>query len=516
MTRLASLALVAGLASLALACEFEHSQPGISTSRAAALGASDEDLEDAIALYEKSAAEHYIFATDPGEAAETLVGERYVSVLSDNGQFDDIFNIGDEAFEAEHNRVTGFGQGAPPLPGQSAVVQRIHTGERGGADSSSCRACHFAGGPDGAGAATQAGLFRGDGRYLSSATVRDAPHVMGLGYISILARQFEDRLAFLRDDTAAFAVQLGEPYERELVVQGVSFGIVVGLPDGTADLSGVRGIGRDLKVRPFGHKGRHRTLSQLVDEALQVHHGLQSEGRVDLYDDGLAEEYLGSGQSRFDRDDDGVESEVSYGQAVLGASYLSMLGTPTIRPPADAELALAWARGSRVFDDVQCGTCHTRVLRIDSYVTQIDAVGASGLSVTLDLLEVGQDPIPRLLDNSPNEEGTIPHTVPVFPFTDLRRHDMGEELAELVPEALPDRSGSVPGSVWLTRSLWGLADTAPYLHDGRAPTVHEAIVAHGGEGAASRDAYLALGSEDRASLRTFLMSLTRDPVLLVE
>jgi CxxC motif-containing protein (DUF1111 family) len=69
--------------------------------------------------------------------------------------------------------------------------------------------------------------------------------------------------------------------------------------------------------------------------------------------------------------------------------------------------------------------------------------------------------------------------------------------------------------MFLTRPLWGLAETAPYLHDGRAPTVQDAIVLHGGEGAGAREAYLALDDEGRASVRVFLASLSRQPKMFV-
>src|SRR5262249_62084333 len=69
-------------------------------------------------------------------------------------------------------------------------------------------------------------------------------------------------------------------------------------------------------------------------------------------------------------------------------------------------------------------------------------------------------------------------------FSDLKRHDMGDGLAT------PAAQGTIPARVFLTRPLWGLADTAPSLHDGRAPTIHDAIVLHGGEATAARDAYL--------------------------
>jgi CxxC motif-containing protein (DUF1111 family) len=94
-------------------------------------------------------------------------------------------------------------------------------------------------------------------------------------------------------------------------------------------------------------------------------------------------------------------------------------------------------------------------------------------------------------------------------FSDLKRHDMGPALATRSAQ------GTIPASVFLTRSLWGLADTAPYLHDGRAPTVHDAIVLHGGEASAARDAYLKLDEKDRAGVRVYLASLSRQPKLFV-
>src|SRR5262249_21772120 len=94
-------------------------------------------------------------------------------------------------------------------------------------------------------------------------------------------------------------------------------------------------------------------------------------------------------------------------------------------------------------------------------------------------------------------------------FSDLKRHDMGPALASPLPQ------GKIPARVFLTRSLWGVAETAPYLHDGRAPTVHDAIVLHGGEASAARTAYLALDEHARAALRVFLLSLSRQPKLFV-
>ena len=62
---------------------------------------------------------------------------------------------------------------------------------------------------------------------------------------------------------------------------------------------------------------------------------------------------------------------------------------------------------------------------------------------------------------------------------------------------------------YLTPRLWGVADSAPYLHDGRAPSFDYAIAGHDGEGAAARAAFEALPLADRGPLRVYLMSLRR-------
>lgn len=95
----------------------------------------------------------------------------------------------------------------------------------------------------------------------------------------------------------------------------------------------------------------------------------------------------------------------------------------------------------------------------------------------------------------------------IWPYTDLLLHDMGEGLADDRPEGLAD------GREWRTPPLWGLGLTevvsprAGYLHDGRARTVLEAILWHGGEASAARARVQALSAADRAALLAFLKSL---------
>jgi CxxC motif-containing protein (DUF1111 family) len=68
-------------------------------------------------------------------------------------------------------------------------------------------------------------------------------------------------------------------------------------------------------------------------------------------------------------------------------------------------------------------------------------------------------------------------------------------------------AGEATGSEFRTQPLWGLAAVGPYLHDGRATTIDEAIRWHGGEGARSRRAYAALDPETQDDLIAFLLTL---------
>lgn len=95
----------------------------------------------------------------------------------------------------------------------------------------------------------------------------------------------------------------------------------------------------------------------------------------------------------------------------------------------------------------------------------------------------------------------------IWPYTDLLLHDMGPGLADNRPE------GRATGSEWKTPPLWRIGLTAQvsghsyFLHDGRARSLLEAVLWHGGEAQAARDGVVALPAEDRAALIAFLESL---------
>lgn len=127
--------------------------------------------------------------------------------------------------------------------------------------------------------------------------------------------------------------------------------------------------------------------------------------------------------------------------------------------------------GERLFHEIGCASCH---------VAQ---------------LETGDHPIRALRDQI------------IQPYTDLLLHDMGPELADERPDFLAD------GNEWRTPPLWGIGvtervlPTAGYLHDGRARTLAEAILWHGGEADAAREAFRASSAAERDALSAFLYSL---------
>ncbi|MEC9046449.1 MAG: di-heme oxidoredictase family protein [Planctomycetota bacterium] len=98
----------------------------------------------------------------------------------------------------------------------------------------------------------------------------------------------------------------------------------------------------------------------------------------------------------------------------------------------------------------------------------------------------------------------------IRPFTDLLLHDMGQGLADNM--ATPASGASA--SEWRTTPLWGIGLSAGvgdgqegYLHDGRAATLAEAILWHGGEGEAAKQAFRTSNAADRSRLIAFLRSL---------
>jgi CxxC motif-containing protein (DUF1111 family) len=86
-------------------------------------------------------------------------------------------------------------------------------------------------------------------------------------------------------------------------------------------------------------------------------------------------------------------------------------------------------------------------------------------------------------------------------FGDMKRHDLGGDVAESIDEV------GTGNSVFLTENLWGVGSTAPYMHDGGSTTLTEAIQRHGGEASSSRAAFNGASEMRQSDLLAFLKNL---------
>ena len=110
-----------------------------------------------------------------------------------------------------------------------------------------------------------------------------------------------------------------------------------------------------------------------------------------------------------------------------------------------------------------------------------------------------------------NEKGEV--LVPLF--GDLKRHAIADQqVAALGNELMAQRF--VERNVFMTAELWGVGSTSPYGHRNDMPSLDTIIRAHGGEGRAARDAYIALSEEERDNIIAFLKTLVIEPAQVTQ
>ena len=419
------------------------------------------------------------------EAADRGHARASITILQEDidagvWDLDDLVAVGDAFFEHAFTAEDGFG--AEP----GAPLARVHDGAYGGLDTYRCADCHLLGG---AGGLPQNAYMRGDGDVPGASLVRNPPHLAGLGLVQALAAEMTADLDAQRTEALDGAAERGTPVTVELVSKGVDFGKLTADPDGHVDTGTVVGVDADLVVRPFGWKGTFATLRRVVEDEARMHFGIQSHVLALGWRE-MPDSVLGDGPEWEDPDGDGVTRELEEGTLTAVAVWLATREAPAIVPPHDAALRDRWAQGSALFDAIGCAECHRRELVLDSTFVDEWPDTTAGDPVRVDFVRDGEPP-------------DAPFRVALF--SDLRRHDMGPSLAETTAVR------GIPPARFLTRPLWGLAETAPFMHDGRAATIPEAIAMHDGEGADARDAFLDLADHARADLHVFLLSLSRAP-----
>ena len=423
----------------------------------------------------------------------------------------DLFEIGAQLFHATFTPEIGYGgKGLPPF-------SRIQNGRRGGPDARRCVSCHWRGGPGGAGDGADNAYLDGDGEAQRSALERNPIALSGAGYVELVAREMTVELASRKESIARHARSSGHKERGELTANGVSFGFIEVDPAGAADYADLAGVDPDLVVKPFGWKGTFATLRDVVEDELNVHHGMESEHLA-----AHAPAWRVGPFGAPDPDGDGVVAEITEGQLTALTLFVAMQEVPQTTLPLrrdgsatpgqpgrrvdalvlpDPDMTVLWSEGRARFEQIGCAACHKPALALRDARFVLGSRGG-GEVTTVDLARSGAEP--RIAEAEPDG------TWRVELYSDLRRHRMSQAQAE----SRGDRG--VPNDTFLTRPLWGVARTAPYMHDGRAATLEDAILLHGGEGQAARNEFLRLPEEGRAQVRVFLTSLTRARRIVVQ
>jgi CxxC motif-containing protein (DUF1111 family) len=217
----------------------------------------------------------------------------------------------------------------------------------------------------------------------------------------------------------------------------------------------------DGRIGRFGWKLEFATLTDFVKAACANELGLSNPGRPQA---------TPLGKPGYQSKSAGVD--LTDEQCGLMTDYIRDLGRPTETIPTDPQHAALAKTGRSLFRSIGCADCHSESLG-----------SVSGLYSDMLLHDMGVE-----LESSTGYYGGI---VPAPPI----RNEKFEESEQPSPVE------------WRTAPLWGVADSAPYLHDGRAATLEEAIDAHRGEAVDVTERFKALSSQEQKAITTFLKTL---------
>ena len=233
---------------------------------------------------------------------------------------------------------------------------------------------------------------------------------------------------------------------------------------GAAQVKGRVSRLKDGRVGRFGWKAQTATLEDFVRSAAAGEIGLEVPGRHQAADPRLP----GLAAPGLDMDENECDALVE---------YVRSLPVPVAIRPADDKDSAQWKAGETTFKSIGCTACH----------------------------------MPKLGD----VDGI---------YSDLLLHDMGPQLGDsdaytvfvgepseadglAVAGRVRNETGIISVREWRTPPLWGIRDSGPYLHDGRAATIAQAILLHAGQGTAAARRYAELSPRRKQQIDAFLLSL---------
>lgn len=478
-----------------------------------------------------------------GRAQDSSIGQEKALAghLADGQEFrlsfGELIRAGESLFSAKFTTQDGAGRpsakgtgNGPPLSDPSSPLTFPRNFNRvSGPDSNSCSGCHnepFEGG--GGDRATEVfvlgnrfdfitfshtdgtptrGATDERGEFVTLQTVANERKTVGMngsGYIEMLARQMTSDLQTIRDSVLPGTV-------HALVTKGVSFGTLARRTDGSWDTSGVTGLTPpslssadaahppSLLILPFQQASSVVSLRQFTNNAFMQHFGMRSQERFP------------SG----DEHGDGIANELTRADVTAAVIYQATLPVPGRAMQRNVEIDAAAESGESLFARIGCATCHVPKLPLVDrgwIFTEPNPFNPAGnllpseaplLSVDLSRNDL---PGPRL---SPDAHGIV--WVPAF--TDLRVHDITTGPTDPNAEALDQNQpiGSAAffagNTRFITRKLWGVGNSGPYMHHGKFTTIREAVLAHSGEADGARRAFQSLSPHDADCVIEFLKSL---------
>jgi CxxC motif-containing protein (DUF1111 family) len=216
-------------------------------------------------------------------------------------------------------------------------------------------------------------------------------------------------------------------------------------------------VKNQMVVGRFGHKAERSDLAQQIGVALNEDIGITNK----IFP---VENCYGQPQFK----DDNMHPEISDSLFNCLVYYLKTIQVPARRNVTDPTVL----RGEQLFKQAKCSGCHRQTI-----VTDVNVA------------------FPQVSNQT------------IHPYTDLLLHDLGPGLADGRPVY------SANGSEFRTCPLWGIGLTqvvtgqTSFLHDGRAATLEQAILWHGGEASYSQNFFVHLPKNDRIALLAFLNSL---------
>ena len=357
------------------------------------------------------------------------------------------------------------------------------------------------------GAVDERSLFatQADGGAMNIGNERKTIGMFGSGFLEMVARQMTADLQRIRDATP-------RGQSGFLITKGIAFGTLTHSTDGTWDTSQVTGlppsslaskapgVPPNLLVCLFHQAGAVASLREFTINAYNQHHGMQ------------AEERFGMG---VDADGDGVVNELTTADITAATLFQATLPVPGRVHSRDPKIREAENKGEELFTKIGCAACHVPALPLDNQGWIYSEPnpynpphnlqpGAPGYPLKVDL--TGDDlPQPRL--------HPVGGVLMVPAFTDLRLHDITSGTTD--PNAEPLDQNQLAGSPafftgntkFLTRKLWGFANSGPYMHHGKFTTIREAIIAHAGEALISRMDFQELPDYEQGCVIEFLKTL---------